>query len=770
MKKHLFSFVILGTLVLNGFAQTTRSVEVDSKEYDQMKKAGKLNSSVKLSNTTSFAPSLEDLKKLGDVHKMGGGAGSCSCYITPDASYTVAMAPNDDGSTGLLNIPFNFCLYGSNYTDLYINNNGNISFGTAYATFSSNPFPDPSFIMVAPFWGDVDTRGTGVVKYKITSSAMYINWEAVGYYSFYTDKVNTFQLIITDGTDPILPAGNNIAFCYGDMEWTTGDASSGSGGFGGVPSTVGINKGDGVNYIQMGRFDQPGIAYDGGYGANDGVSWLDNQSFYFNSCNSTNIAPIASGLNNCDTIKICGSGDTLILNGLFLSPEIGQNTILNINLNSTPGATIISNTPGNSANGQVQIIASPANAGNNVITFTATDDGIPVGTTTVNVNVFVDTTGLFAFNPVVAGDFEFCEGDSSTLSVSPTTFDSYFWNTGSTNTSITVDSSGQYWVTSIENGCYKTSIVEVVVNPSPTPLIDGYPYACGGSTDLYSDSLIYTSYLWSNASTNDSVNVGLGTYTLTVTDTNGCTATSAPVTVTAPVAPVISGTTAFCNGDSATLTTTIPYVSYSWSTGSTNDSITVGTSGPFTVTCVDINGCTITSAPFSVSPFNYLLLASGVIPFCSNDSILLTAAGTPAAGASYSWSNGDNTASSYVSNGGPVTVTLSYPNGCTADTTINVPAPTPAPTPAISGPLFTCNTNATTIYVDSASLYTGITWSNASTNDSLSTISGTYTVTVTQNGCTATSPSVTVVNANPVVDIVGNLAFCPGDSTTLLQA
>jgi gliding motility-associated-like protein len=771
MKKIILSFAFSGTIIFSGFAQT-KSVKVDSKEYEQMKKNGQIDQDVKLISPNTFAPSIEDLKKFGEVHKMGGASASCSCYITPDATYSVAMAPNDDGSTGLLNIPFNFCLYGNNYSSLYINNNGNISFGAAYATFSSFPFPDPGYIMVAPFWGDVDTRGTGVVKYKITPTAMYVNWEAVGYYSSYTDKVNTFQLIITDGTDPILPAGNNIAFCYGDMQWTTGDASGGAGtGFGGTPATVGVNQGSpGLNYIQMGRFDQPGIAYDGGYGANDGVSWLDNQSFYFNSCNSTNIAPIASGLNNCDTIRICGAGDTLILNGLFLSPEIGQNTNLVINLNSTPGASIVSNTPGNSANGQVQIIASAANAGNNVITFTATDNGTPAGTTTVNVNVFVDTTGLFAFNPMITGNLEFCEGSSSVLSVTPATFDSYYWSTGASTTSITVDSSGQYWVTSSENGCYKTNLVDVVVNPSPTPIIAGYPYACGGTTDLYSDSLIYATYSWSNSSTNDSVNVGFGTYTLTVTDTNGCVGTSPPVTVTAPALPVITGITAFCNGDSASLTTTIPYVTYNWSTGSTNDSITVGTSGPYTVTVVDINGCTITSSPFSVSPFTYSLSAGGVTTFCANDSILLTASGTPAAGASYSWSNGDNTSSTFVGTGGPITVTLSYANGCTADTTMNVPVPNPAPTPLIVGPLFTCSTNSTTIYVDSALLYSSITWSNASTNDTVITNSGTYTVTVTQNGCSATSPPVTVVNANPVVDIIGNLEFCPGDSSSLFAS
>jgi gliding motility-associated-like protein len=774
MKNYILSaFFFLS--ILNIHAQSgNKSVTVDSKEYEQMKKSGTFPAGIKINNAQSFTPSLEDLKQLGEVHKMpAGGASGCSCYITPDGSYTLAMAPNDDGSTASISIPFNFCLYGTNYTSLFINNNGNISFGTAYSTFTAAGFPDPAYVMVAPFWGDVDTRtasGTGslgTVKYKITPTAMYVNWDNVGYYSTHGDLRNTFQLIITNGADPILPNGNNIAFCYQDMQWTTGDASSGVGGFGGFPATVGVNKGDGTNYIQMGTFDQPGMAYDGGYGLNDGVSWLDYQSFYFNVCSGSNIAPIASGLNNCDTIRICGSGDTLILNGLFLSPEIGQNTTLNINLNSTPGATIISNTPGNSANGQVQIIASVANAGNNVITFTATDNGTPTGVTTVNVNIYVDTTGLFAFNPAISGVLEFCEGSTSTLSVTPTTLDSYYWNTGSTGTSIVVDSSGQYWVTTEKNGCYKTNLVDVVVNPSPTPVIAGYPYACGGTTTIYADSSIYSSYSWSNGSTNDSITVGLGTYTLTVTDTNGCTGTSPAVTVTAPVPPVITGVTAICNGDSAVLTTTIPYSTYSWSTGSTNDSITVGTTGSYSVTVVDVNGCTINSAPFNVTTFNFTFGASGVTNFCSGSSITLSATSSPSGGA-YSWSNGAGTSSTAVNAGGNYTVTVTYPNGCNADTTLNVPTPYPSPTPEITGALFTCGLGSTTISVDSATLYTSITWSDLSTGNSVTTNSGTYTVTVTgANGCTGTSPAVTVINANPTVDITGAQSFCPGDSAVL---
>lgn len=549
MQKQLLLFIFLVVSVVRGASQSAFPA-IDSKEYQDLKKQGLLPKDFITTNQQSFTPSLEDLKKLGATHKMGGTPGNpplpasgsnCSCYITPDNTYTVAMVPNDDGSSNLLAIPFNFCLYGINYNTLYINNNGNISFGSSYSTFSSSPFPDPNYIMVAPFWGDVDTRGTGTVYYKITPTAMYVNWEAVGYFSMEVDKVNTFQLIITDGNDPILPSGNNIAFCYGDMQWTTGAASMGVDGFGGVPSTVGINKGDGVNYIQIGRYDQPGSTYDGGYGNNDGVDWLDYKSFYFNSCSGTNLAPIASGINSCDTITICGVDDTLIIDALFLSPEIGQNTTISVNTYGVPGISVLNNTPGNSASAQVMIISDNANAGNHIITFTATDNGVPAGITTVNVNLYVDVASAITFYPVITGNLSMCLGDSTLLSVSPTNYDSYLWNTGSTATSIFAHTTGEYWVTSSFSGCYRTNFVNVIAEPSPVATIANNSGICsGGSTTLTASG--GGTYLWWNSTDTTATKTVSPTVTTTyiveVKNSQGCidTAQATVVVYPAPIA------------------------------------------------------------------------------------------------------------------------------------------------------------------------------------------------------------------------------------------
>ena len=304
MKKTLpLYFVATFALLLNNSFAQQKNITVDSKEYQQYKQAGTLDNYI-ISNPISNEKILDLSKvvsgKLGSFTATPKSATQCDCMIPLDGTFTIApftsgLSPeyrNDDGSTPLINIPFNFCLYGTQYTSLYINNNGNISFGSPYPTYSPSAFPTTQFIMVAPFWADVDTRNpaSGLVYYKVTPTYMIVRWNNVGYFSNMADKINDFQLIITDGTDPIVPSGN-VAFCYGDMQWTTGSASGGTNGFGGTPATVGANAGNGTSFIQFGRFDQPGAAYDGPFGANDGVSWLDFQSFYFDACGSgSNIA------------------------------------------------------------------------------------------------------------------------------------------------------------------------------------------------------------------------------------------------------------------------------------------------------------------------------------------------------------------------------------------------------------------------------------------------------------------------------------------------
>jgi hypothetical protein len=245
--------------------------------------------------------------------------------------------------------------------------------------------------MIAPFWADVDTRdsASGLVYYQITATHMIVKWENVGYYSMMSDKVNTFQLIITDGTDTLLPAGTNVSFCYGDMQWTTGAASGGISGFGGVAATVGVNEGNTLDYFQVGTFDNPGVVFDGPYNTADQVDWLDNQGMYFNTAITGNIPPVVINNNICDTIDVL-TGDTLHSMSVDYAqftlgastPEIGQTVNVSITC-SEPAALTYTQTMNTTTYKQYDCIFSAVGLSPSVysVTITATDDGVPAQTT-----------------------------------------------------------------------------------------------------------------------------------------------------------------------------------------------------------------------------------------------------------------------------------------------------------------------------------------------------------------------------------------------------
>jgi len=388
------------------FGQSTQLISVE--EYNQLKLSGALDPAVNYQLTANTDNPI--------VHYSGSQEknGVCNCMVPLDTTFVLAMQPNDDMFSNLISLPFTFDFYGNTYNSLYINNNGNISFLAQYSTFTANPFPDSSYNMIAPFWGDVDTRDStmigniGSVWYKMTPNALVVVWDHVGYFNTHGDKTNTFQLVISDGTDPLIPIGNNVSFCYADMQWTTGDASSGIAGFGGVPATVGVNYGNGVDYFQVGTFDQPGTGFDGPYNTADQIDFLDNMEMYFNvaGASSSNTPPmiIASGI--CDTIDVY-SGDTLKsihtvdFTVMVATPEINQTLQVGVTCPAYPNAISVTQTPIGNEFVVVDITfdATLVPPGMYSVLITATDNGIPVATTTKSIPIHVqaNTLGLTEF-------------------------------------------------------------------------------------------------------------------------------------------------------------------------------------------------------------------------------------------------------------------------------------------------------------------------------------------------------------------------------------
>lgn len=185
-------------------------------------------------------------------------------------------------------------------------------------------------------------------------------------------------------------------------------------------------------------------------------------------------------------------------------------------------------------------------------------------------------------------------------------------NTTSTTNTITNLAAGTYTVTiTDDNGCTDTASATIT---EPTALVASASVnsnvSCNGGSDGSATASATGgtsgySYSWAPSGGNNATATGLsaGTYTVTITDANGCTDT-ANATITEPTAvnaTIASSTNASCPGasdGSATVTTNggiAPY-SYSWSPSGGNNATATGLSaGNYTVTVTDDNGCTDTA-------------------------------------------------------------------------------------------------------------------------------------------------------------------------------
>lgn len=425
---------------------------------------------------------------------------------------------------------------------------------------------------------------------------------------------------------------------------------------------------------------------------------------------------------------------------------------------------------------------------------TGTENGVPY-VEFHNITTFSTSFGFLGTNCSAAGQVTEADnsctiddsiikgGDDATLTASGGS--TYLWDDGSTSAIRSVAPLGNttYTVTiTDENGCTDTISTSITVVSAPTASVVITDNSCAVNDGKVLSGATATltaggggTYTWDDAST-AAVRVvnplASTTYTLTVSDANGCTDTiSSTVTVVSPPVASIVETDNSCNandskilsGAAATLTAT-GGGTYLWEDASTsavrNVNPTATTS--YFVTVTDVNGCTIekgktitiVSAPaVSIAPTDNSC-ASNDGKILSGASVTLTASG----GTFYTW---DNASTSPSRNVNPLvtttyTVTLTDLNGCTATSSSTVTIVTP-PTGTITAADNSCLANDETIAVGGSATLTAsggssYTWDNASTaaiRVVSPTTTTTFTVTVTDaNGCTATTnKAITVVTS-----------------------
>jgi gliding motility-associated-like protein len=430
----------------------------------------------------------------------------CGCWVEPDETYITLVPPPGLGSLGPNEVEWasqggagwdvdcssppialpgwTFELYGSSYSEFYVNSKGMISFGGDVIDWTPTSFPEAEYNQITGYWQDTDNRSTGEIMYKVTQDAIYVNFVEVGYYNNHNDLTNNFQIIITPN-DGIIGDGNNAQVCYLDMNWAHGDIGGGGGCCGPDPGVTGADQastGSDGPHVQFGRFNLLDDTYNGPYGigpgGDDGINWLDYKFFNLNTAvSSTNLPPVPTENIGCDTITICLT-QSYDIGVNFLGPEPGQSVTLDvipdlIGSNEITGFSV--------ANGETASITGTFvgnEPGINTITINAIDDGIPASSTSVT--MVIEVLDVLPPELTVEGNMAICAGSATEITALGA-FDSFAWNINSqfVNDNVAnIPFGGTFYVTGIlDVGCQvQTSffidqspyyLPDVIFDPSP---------------------------------------------------------------------------------------------------------------------------------------------------------------------------------------------------------------------------------------------------------------------------------------------------------------
>ncbi|WP_445432570.1 T9SS type A sorting domain-containing protein [Chryseobacterium indoltheticum] len=424
------------------------------------------------------------------------------------------------------------------------------------------------------------------------------------------------------------------------------------------------------------------------------------------------------------------------------------------------------------AAGTYTVTITDANGCTGTVTATVTQPASAVSGTTVVTNIACNggSTGAINLTPT---------GGSA-----PYTFN---WGGGITTEDRTGLAAGTYTVTITDaNGCTGT-VTATVTQPasavSGTTVVTNI--ACnGGSTGAINltptgGSAPYTFNWGGGITTEDRTGLAAGTYTITITDANGCSGTvTATVTQPTAMSATVSQTNVSCNsgsnGTAGIVVTggTAPYT-YAWSpSGGTAATATGLLAGTYTVTVTDANACTLTrtvtiTQPTAIS--GTTVVTNIACNGGSTGAINLTPTGGSAP-YTFNWGGGITTEDRTGLSAGTYTVTITDSNGCTGTVTATVTQPT-AMSATTSQTNISCNggTNGTaSIVVTGGTAPYTYSWSPSGGTAATATglLAGTYTVTVTDaNACTLTrTVTITQPTAISGTTVVTNIA-CNGGST-----
>ncbi|WP_304233702.1 hypothetical protein [Jiulongibacter sediminis] len=518
-------------------------------------------------------------------------------------------------------------------------------------------------------------------------------------------------------------------------------------------------------------------------------------------CNGDNGSASLSAIGGNGSYTFTSTGGTV--SGNSLTAPAGTYTITAIDGNGCTGTTSVtitepaavapSATPTaalcNGANGSASLSAI---GGNGSYTFTSSGGTVsgntltaPAGTYTIiatDGNGCVGTTTVTIAEPAAAAPSAtptaaLCNGANGSASLSAVGGNgSYtFTSSGGTVSGNTLTApAGTYTITATDgNGCTGTTAVTITEPAAVTPSATPTAALCNGANGSASLSAVggngsYTFTSSGGTVSGNTLTAPAGTYTITATDGNGCTGTTA-VTITEPavVAPSATPTAALCNGanGSASLSATGGNGSYTFTSsgGTVSGNTLTAPAGTYTITATDGNGCTGTTTVTITEPATVVPSATPTAALCNgaNGSASLSAVG---GNGSYTFTSSGGTVSgnTLTAPAGTYTITATDGNGCIGTTTVTITEPATYVTASADDYILGCFETTGTIVLtvaDGTSPYT-FDWDNDGTGDfddsqNLTNVpEGTYNVTVRDaNGCETTASADVIFTACPDLTI-----------------
>jgi gliding motility-associated-like protein len=329
-----------------------------------------------------------------------------------------------------------------------------------------------------------------------------------------------------------------------------------------------------------------------------------------------------------------------------------------------------------------------------------------------------------ATGPNIGPDSTFCQGGSVTLAAGIA--NSYLWSTGATTSSITVNASGQYYVDVTIGSCTFSDTVNITVNPAPIVNLGNDTAVCGNFNIPLNAQNPGAQYVWSNASTSQTINAtAAGTYYVTVT-ANNCSS-SDTIVITAVQPPNVGSDTSACEGVPIVLTAGVVGQSYLWNDNSTNATLTAITTGTYWVEVT--NGACVMRDSIDVTVFALPIIDLGNdTTLCPGNTLTLNA-GNP--GSSYAWSTGAQSQTIVADSADMYVVTVTGTGNCLSTDSITIGYLAPL---NFSEEVSLCG--SFNITLDAGNPGATYQWSNGATSQTIEvSTAGDYGVMVDLGGC-----------------------------------